>query len=157
MGTRIVPCYRCPLREGCQQRDIYRQKAAGIGAVSIRFKCPVLAARLAPGTRIKIPHPVGVLEYDCYAGEHEVFKKYDLPATITTSDGYNFAAIIDVDQTDEDGQPVKNRFRRKMPAYRIAEFLDEPPRKFCELGNLLLPDGKCDNSDGECYCKKAES
>ena len=152
MGVRITPCYRCPLRDGCQQREIYRQKASGTGAVSIRFKCKILADRLIPGVRVKIPHPVGMTGYDPYGGEHTFFRSFPLPATILSSDGYNFSAVIDKDQTDEEGEPLKNRFRRKMPAYRIVEFLDEPPRKICEQGNMLLEDGTCDTSSG-CGCK----
>ena len=153
MGVRITPCYRCPLHEGCQQREIYRQKASGLGAVSIRFRCKILADRLTPGVRVKIPHPVGLTEYTPYDGEYTVFTSLPLPATILSSDGYNFSAVIDKDQTDEEGEPLNNRFRRKMPAYRIVEFLDEPPRKLCHLGNLLLEDGACDSSGG-CGCKE---
>lgn len=155
MSIRITPCYRCPLREGCQQRDVYRQKASGLGAVSIRFRCKILADRLAPGVRIKIPHPVGFTAYDPYGGENTIFKSLPLPATILSSDGYNFSSVIDKDETDEEGEPLNNRFRRKMPAYRIVEFIDEQPRKICKMGNLLLPDGTCDNS-GECWCTMQE-
>ena len=155
MGVRITPCYRCPLREGCQQREIYRQKASGLGAVSIRFRCKILADRLTPGVRVKILHPVGTIGYYPYGGEYTGFRKWPFPATVLSSDGYNFSAVIDKDQTDEEGDPLNNRFRRKMPAYRIVEFLDEPARKLCSLGNLLLPDGTCDNS-GKCGCTMIE-
>ena len=101
------------------------------------------------------PAPRWVTGYTPYGGEYTVFTSHPLPATILSSDGYKFSAVIDKDQTDEEGEPLINRFRRKMPAYRIVEFIDEPPRKLCSLGNLLLPDGTCDSS-GECGCKMQE-
>lgn len=153
MGVRITPCYRCPLRDGCPQREVYRQKASGLGAISIWFKCKILADRLKPGTRIKIPHPYVAMAYGWDGSEHDVYRTAPMPATILTSDGYRFSAVIDKDQTDENDDPVANRFRRMMPAYKIVEFLDEPPRKICEQGNLLLEDGTCDTSSG-CSCKE---
>ena len=152
MSTRITPCYRCPLRDGCQQREVFRKKASGLGAVSIRFKCGLLAEKLTPGTRVKIPHPIAMVGYGLDGSERECYRKYPLPATILSSDGYMFSAVIDNDQTDEEGDPIKNRFRRKMPASRIVEFIDEPARKLCACGNVILPDGKCDSSGGECEC-----
>lgn len=143
MSVRIVPCYRCPIRDGCQQRDEFRRKARGIGAASIRFECQRLADAIKPGTRIEIDQPYldedgnGFVSQVCYER---------MPATITHSDGRRFACTVDEHEWIEN---PKYRFRRMAPAHRVIRFLDEPERKLCPLcGSVILLGGRCDTPDG---------
>lgn len=156
MSVHITPCFRCPLREGCEQREIFRVRARAAGSLarSIVFNCSKLQAALKPGTRIEIGVPV-VRDYDSY-GEVSMGIAV-VPATITAGrpDG-RFACVIDPGIMDADwvkeGLDVnKLRFRRIQRHFRIRAFRDEPPLTICGAGNVLR-DGTCDTMDG-CACK----
>jgi len=63
MGVRIHPCYRCPLRKGCPDRERWAQKVQGLGLTAARFKCPRLGFQLRLGRRIEIRVPVRDTKY----------------------------------------------------------------------------------------------
>jgi len=131
MSVRITPCYRCPLRDGCEQRDEFRRRAHLANATAIRFKCGRLAAALKPGTRIQIYQPF--LDEDG-RGNYPEIGSSKVSATILSTDGYRFSCLVDEDERIEER---KFRFRKMAPAYRIIEFLDEPAKDICSCGNVI--------------------
>lgn len=159
---RINPCHGCPLREGCEQREEFRQRTRGLGARSVRFRCDKLERALYPGRRIMIgtPRMVGEWEPDLRVQSTAV------PATITGFHDDKFTCVIDPGhvrgQIDGDGCEAppedKYRFRKYMRAQRIIHFLDEPDMPICEYGRVLR-NGVCDFPKGDartygCTCKQ---
>lgn len=149
--TRINPCFRCPLRHGCEQRAEFQRRVVGLGARSVTFACAKLAAELRPGRRVAIKHPAAVPcrgDDDGYTIEH-----IKVAATITAVDsGMRFSSVVDPTPEVFDGDD-KYRFRRKQAHYRILRFLDEPDLKLCDAGNVQH-DGKCESLSG-CHCASA--
>jgi hypothetical protein len=166
--THIAPCTRCPLRAGCGHRDELRKRVRGLGARSVRFNCDILRTEVRQGRRIVIRHPV--LEYDDrYHDERFAVVWIEVNATISSArPDSSFSAVIDRGLIEEamGGDPSEwpegvtveqvndRRFRKTQSHIRIIRFLDEPDRKLCAGGNLLLPEGGCDRSSngGECWC-----
>lgn len=153
MSVHIRPCNGCPLREGCEQRDDFRKRMAGVDAVSVRFRCAKLKEAMRPGRRIEILAVVGI---DRSNWEGEALRRV-VPATITASDGERFACVIDPEHVSSDpGDHADNvnlakvRFRKTQRHSRIRRFLDEPNARLCENGNVQRTTG-CDNSD-HCFC-----
>lgn len=138
MSVRITPCYRCPLREGCELRDEFRARARTAQAAAIRFKCQKIAAAMKPGTRILIDQPVAGDDCDDERGPQVYHAQ--MKATITASDGYRFACTVDEHELIDER---KYRFRKMRPAYRIIRFLDEAPNQLCRCGNVVV-DGNCE-------------
>lgn len=165
MSTRIIPCFGCPLRVGCLQRDEFRAKARRLGAISVRFRCPILAARITPGTRIEIMAPFPRVEHMSWEPEIVVGKR-PVAATITCAyiNDHSFLCVIDPGQgvgMAPDGDPDKDktrlrRFRKRMRAQRIVAFLDETPAELCGAGNPIR-NGKCDTGNGYCQCPTFDS
>lgn len=170
MSVRLNPCFGCPIyrgqkRDACALRNEYRAKIAGLGLRSATFNCPTLAAKLKPGTRIKISHPMQVES----GSEYQEFYilRHDLPATITMSKNNEFACVVDRDAVlelieDDDKEGLasvdKYRFRKTMRHSRVVAFLDEPTREICSGGNPINPDTLvCDHRPGggydECVCQ----
>lgn len=163
MSVYLRPCTGCPLREGCKQRDEFRRRVAGLGLRSATFNCDHLKKAIEPGTRILISHPIKVeTEGSYYDGPQFDFIREDLPATIISSDGERFSCVIDRDALAQaierhEGEDIDKvdtyRFRKTMLARRIVRFLDEPKRRVCDGGRLLLPEGGCETRHHEdCNC-----
>jgi hypothetical protein len=152
--THVFPCAGCPLRDGCDQRQEFAQRAKASGAGSISLRCSILKDAVRPGRRVQIMTPE--IEYDRY-GE-VVIRKAAVSATITTiGTKYQFASVVDPGQLlPDDGEERRHRgnvrFRRRQPHYRIVRFLDEPDAVLCSNGNVQR-DGVCDTYDGTCFCK----
>ena len=145
MGTRINPCFGCPLREGCQQREVYRKKVRKLAARVVEFTCPILAKRIRKGARVVIRASRIVSDW---TGEPQL-ETLHVPATITaTRPGHAFACTVDPGQGVED----RYRFRRFQKHTRILELLEES-RAVCDVGNVQQPDIGCDRGDGECICR----
>lgn len=170
MSVRLNPCFGCPIfrgqkRDACAIRNEYRAKIAGLWLRSATFNCPTLAAKLKPGVRIKVRHPMQVES----GSEYQEFdiQLHDLPATITTSKNNEFSCVVDRDAIlelieDDDKEGIatvdKYRFRKTMRHSRVVAFLDEPPREICSGGNPINPDTLvCDRRPGdgydECVCQ----
>lgn len=165
MAVYLRPCNGCPLRNGCEQRDDFRKRVAGLGLRSATFDCERLKLALAPGTRITVNHPITV-ETSGYFGEpcHDVVR-VELPATILGSGRDEFHCVIDrdallaaIDEHEADAERADTyRFRKTMSHRRIVRFLDEPRRSFCECGRPRLLDGTCDKRpDEQCSAKVFE-
>lgn len=97
-------------------------------------------------------------EFDCVA-------RADVPATILDSTAQGFSAVVDRDAFEaivEEAMetsfrdPVKARFRRRMPFSRIKKFIPEPRRELCSNGNVRDPEGKCDGN-GLCQCAEFQT
>lgn len=161
MAVYLKPCNGCPLRAGCEQRDEFRRRVAGLGLRTATFNCAKLDERLAPGTRIVIKHPVKGETSEPY--EYDI-SYYEVPATITSSKDGEFACVIDLEPLKEvidvyavegDQDPNKTRFRKYMKHRRIVRFLDEPKRRICENGNVTEGE-TCARPEGhDCHCKIA--
>lgn len=156
---RIVPCHACPIREGCEQREVFRAKARGLGAASVKFRCPVLAKRLRPGARITVKVPTVTFGGWRHYTEEPIERIGSVlaPATVTTVKAdHSFACVIDPGHIDgemvaEGKDPNAMRFRKTRTHTRIVAFLDEPPLPVCDNGNVRR-NGVCDNRDGRCWC-----
>ncbi len=145
MATRINPCFGCPLRKDCEQREIFRKKAQRLGARSVSFDCPILHREIQPGRRVVVRAYVANEDWTSEYAMHPV----DVVATITSvAAGHRFACTVDADQGIED----KYRFRRKQAHTRIISLVDER-RLVCAQGNVQTPGGICDNKGG-CYCRE---
>ena len=160
MAVHIKPCHGCPLGKGCQLRNEFRAKVAGLGLRSATFSCPVLKEKLAPGTRIVIAVPIfGSNEH---GDEYYFSGRIEVKATINASKGNKFSCVIDPEHDDvmdsNSGtltNPGRIRFRKMQNHTRIVRWLDEPKRARCDVGSIKLPDGACDVPKGEhCYCKQ---
>ena len=165
MGIYIAPCVGCPIKEGCEQREAFRQRARGIGASSIRFKCDLLAHALRIGRRITILQPIGVEVSGRWEPERSIVRAV-VKATINgLSPRYEFSCVIDRGEieraqqnyptctdTVEDDDIERFRFRRYQKPSRIQAFLDEPDWVLCELGTMRHPDAVCDGEKGSCWC-----
>ncbi len=161
MSVHIKPCHGCPLGKGCQQRNEFRAKVAGLGLRSATFDCPILKEKLAPGTRIEIEVPrfVAYSRSDDYGYDRR--GSYRVKATITSQNRAEFACVIDREYEDHIScgpnlhSPERIRFRKYRPHRQIKRFLDEPKRRMCGLGSPILSDGTCDRPEGEqCWCKQ---
>ena len=159
----IKPCHGCVLRTGCSQRGIFRAKAKGSGAASIRFVCPILAEKIAPGIRIEILHPFPESGFSSEEPEF-IFRKLPVTAVITNANArtHTFSCVVDPGQDvgfSPDGHPEEKsrqrRFRRTAGPHRIIRFLDAEPMPRCEAGNVLR-DGKCDTYEGKCMCSDSK-
>lgn len=170
--SRITPCYRCPLREGCGRRAELAKRCAGLGAVSIKFRCDILKAALRVGRRILIQAPriVGYLGGEATYEERD--GSFEVKATITAVyDNYRFRSTVDPDSfgdPDEPDEPMvaescsgsdKIRFRKRQAHYRIIRFLDEPDLPVCKNSNVQR-NGKCDwlkdALSESCWCSDDE-
>jgi hypothetical protein len=160
--TAIHPCRLCPLREGCEQREKFRALARGSQAVSITYRCPILAKEIRVGRRVGINAPyIDLLnigyqynrsECDVRVGNREVY------ATITSvRRDHSFAATVDFGALGsvEDGgigvntkDPNALRFRRTQKHHRILRFLDDPDEPLCKMCGSRIRDGQCDRRDG---------
>lgn len=155
--TVINPCRGCPLREGCDQRDVFRKKVAGLGMISANFRCDKLGAEVRVGRRIVIEQPIAG-ESDSY-GERTIGRR-DVKATIAAVDRrYRFSAIVDpgqiaAEEVADETKLDQYRFRKRMGHHRIRGFLDEPDGLFCEAGNLKRGNA-CDRLMGDCMCAAA--
>lgn len=148
MSVRLEPCHGCPLRAGCEQREQFRKRVAGLGLRSARFRCEKLAKEMRPGRRIVTLHPVE--ENHSHASDYEPdirMVQHEALATIYTTRNDRFSCIIDAGQFElaED----RFRFRKARRHTRIVRFLDEPDRPLCHQDHIMV-DGKCDTLDGEC-------
>ena len=160
--THIYPCHSCPLREGCQQREEFRQRAREARCTSIRFRCAILAGELRPGRRI-------VVKGGVFDGWDDL-DWLDVKATVTRVIGCKFNCTVDpyqIDGVDDGGEP--HRFRRTRPHSRIVRFLDEPDAQVCSKG-CVVRDGFCDRGesfmtldndfdeikDGLCACNRQQ-
>lgn len=116
--------------------------------------------------------PVLAVSYSHHDGEQHVIRHIEVNATISSvQSDYSFSAVIDAGQIGdihlEDGEVTEDltpeqindrRFRKTQSHIRIVRFLDEPDRPFCEIGNLILPEGGCDRSSkgGDWQCGKCQ-
>jgi hypothetical protein len=157
--TYVYPCRGCPLRDGCEQKAVFAERAKAAAAISIKFQCDKLAAEIRPGRRIVITKPVRDYYHDGYT-DGTIISGHEINATITeVYSGHQFRCTEDLinPHTDDrlvdiNGDDHKFRFRKKQKPYRIIRFLDEPDRKVCEHGRVLL-ETCCDACDGDmCYC-----
>ncbi len=156
MAVRINPCFGCPLRKGCEQKQEFSKRVAGLGLRSATFDCSRLSEALSFGSRIVVKMPTfGPDEYEgtVFNGHREV------NATIHSSDGNRFACVVDKADIDlmvedevlaESADPAKIRHRKTMRHTRIVRFLDEPKWTKCESHGLVSPSGDC--AERECYC-----
>lgn len=159
MSVYIKPCHGCPLGKGCQQRNEFRVKVAGLGLRSATFDCSILKEKLAPGTRVVIAVPI--MSGDEY-GEYYLRGRREVKATVHASKGNRFACIVDreheeamLEDSAELKRPERIRFRKMQNHTRIVRWLDEPKRRMCGLGSPMLDDGTCDRPAGEqCWCKQ---
>lgn len=162
MSVYLKPCTGCPLRDGCEQRDDFRKRVRGLGLRSATFNCDRLKAAIAPGTRIVISHPITVeMGGGYYSGPQYDILREDLPATIVSSGVDDFSCVIDrsalaeaIELNEAEGADKIDtyRFRKTMPARRIVRFLDEPKRRICGCGKVVLPGGGCDKkSEEDCW------
>lgn len=144
---RINPCHGCPLRNGCEQREVFRRKAKRTGARSISFSCPILSRAVSVGARIVI----NAKRPD--DGEYGMeLVNVAVEATIThVAANHTFACTIDRGQGIED----QYRFRKFQKHIRIVEFLDQPRGLVCQSGNVRNAEGVCDGKNGACWCKDA--
>lgn len=165
MAVRINPCFGCPLRSGCDQREDFAKRVRGLGLRSATFNCAKLTGALSVGTRIEIAAPIRDYGTSMDPGYEFAITRVVLPATIHSTDGSRFACVIDREAMQaamdrhSDGETSVDavRFRRTMRHSRIVRFLDEPRRKLCEFGNVITPDGKCDSRNSECGCSLARA
>lgn len=166
MAVRINPCHGCPLGKDCEQRADFRARVSGLGLRSATFRCQKIADALRPGRRIMISAPVLEDRSDGWHPEMCI-QHMAVKATITSSDDAGrFVCVIDPGQAEDDPvpndskkniDPNKFRFRRKMGAYRVIRFLDEPDAKLCEEGRRILRGDACDRPPGEtCYCDQMD-
>ncbi len=157
--TRLYPCHGCPLRNGCEKRDEFRQRANGVGAVTIKFRCNKLLDEMRPGRRISIETPRIVASPYC---DDETVRSgsYVVSATITTRTGYKFTCVVDPGQPGTEIEPERPliRFRKTMGHHRIKAFKAEPDATLCEFERVQR-DGVCDSpkptesqQSGGCYC-----
>lgn len=154
MSTRIYPCFRCPLRIGCEQHAEFKRRAKDVGARSIAFDCSRLGGELRPGRRVVIRQPFQrpYQQHDgSYDGEYSIEHR-EVSATVTSiaRRGYRFAAVVDPGSGEFENE--KFRFRRKQPHFRVVRFLDEPDAELCTQGNVRRG-GKCDALN-ECTCEQ---
>lgn len=163
--TYIAPCHDCPLKQGCEQRDVFRQRAKGLNAASIKFRCDRLAAELRPGRRIELADAVVAISWGSgnYSYDDGGPIRKDVPATITGARGTKFTCVIDPghvsDNPDDHNEGARDtsalRFRRYQRHARIRRFLDEPDAALCENGRVMRGDD-CDRpKDAPCYCKQS--
>ncbi|MTW19416.1 hypothetical protein GJ689_24810 [Rhodoplanes serenus] len=159
MGVRINPCFRCPLRQGCDLVADFRRRASLASAVSITFRCAKLGAEVRRGRRIVIRTPVRSHVAGSPDDPEYRIAWREVSATICSAQpDYRFSCVVDLGQIGEDGlakgvDPDAVRYRKTQSHYRIVRFLDEPDAKFCDSG-ALLRDGKCDTKDRERMCKQ---
>jgi hypothetical protein len=161
MAVCIKPCRGCPLREGCVQRDNFRARArATQGAVSVTFRCDLLAEALRPGRRVVIRTPTREAVYSYDGGEYDGVHHKEVKATIAASRLGTFACVVDHGEIDDEEifESVRDqsliRFRKRMLHSRIIRFLDEPDWPVCGHGRVMAGGG-CDRPDGtECYCEQ---
>lgn len=154
---RIEPCFGCPMREGCTERDAYRSAASKTGAVAIRYRCTKLEGELRPGRRIVTTVPRLDADRD---GELRRRGDHEVQATIVSASGPRFCCVVDPGEPGIDGQGTDVRptvrFRRTMRHTRIRRFLTEPDAKVCKQGRVQRDTG-CDfPSDSHCYCAAME-
>lgn len=157
MSVYLKPCTGCPLRAGCEQRDEFRRRVAGLGLRSATFNCERLKRALTPGTRVSIAQPITV-ETSGYSGEPciDVVREV-VPATIINGGRDDFSCVVDRDallaaiqKHEGDEEKIDTyRFRKTMQARRIVNFLDEPRRLLCGCGHVRLLDGSCDKRQTE--------
>lgn len=159
MSVRINPCYGCPVKDGCEQRAVYRKRVSGLGLRSATFRCERLKERIKPGTRIVVTMPT--LRWSEYGDTNIFCGRREVKATIHSSDGMHFACVIDKSEIDdmadrgevsESADPERIRYRKTMRHSRIVRFLDEEPWRVCEFGAVVSPSGSCGNS--HCSCQE---
>jgi len=165
--TRINPCHGCPLREGCDLRETFRERTRLLGDVarSVTFRCKKLADALRPGRRVLVPTPRPKEGPYSWGGDPDIqIESVAVPATITGSHDNTFSCVIDEGNVfgrwsyEAGGQQAPDerfRFRKSMRHTRVVRFLDEPDRRLCEMGKRVMKaDGTCDKPDDwPCYCK----
>src|SRR5574341_1685609 len=151
---RIKPCHGCPLRKDCEQVKDFQQRARGLGAISVSFRCERLKERLPPGTRIMMSMPVKRDVLDSYEPEYQIIH-VSMPATVLSiSERGTFNAVMDRDdRITED----RFRWRKTGPISRIKAILDEPQVPLCEFGVLQI-NGECDRKgmNGGCLCRNMD-
>jgi len=147
------------MKNGCAQRDEFRERIAGLGLRSATFNCDILAKEIRPGRRIKTMQTVA-LDFEDYNDTTPVRRV--VKATIIGGDVSQFACVIDPGQISDDPDDHADgvdlsrlRFRKSKSVSRITEFLDEPDLPVCDFGNIVR-DGKCERL-GEGYCCKEVS
>ncbi len=159
MGVHIKPCYRCPVSAGCTLRPVWRKKLRSLGLRTAAFDCPRLAAEIRPGRRVVITAPVSGSSFDDdgYCPVH--LRKVRATITATRPDR-SFAATVDPGQMSAEdwASEPKNgktadifRFRRRMQAFRVVAFLDEPDARLCGSGHVQR-NGECDVPEHEDKC-----
>jgi hypothetical protein len=171
--SRITPCYRCPLREGCERRAELAKRCAGLGAVSIKFRCDILKAALRIGRRVLIQAPRIVNSVGSIYGDGGPYEErngsFQVKATITAVyDNHRFRSTVDPDSFGDPDEPEiaehccgsdKIRFRKCQPHYRILRFLEEPDMPVCRNSNVQRA-GTCDwlrdGDAGGCWCSDDE-
>lgn len=158
--TYIAPCHDCPLKQGCEQRDEFRRRAKGMGAASIKFRCPRLAAELRPGRRVELASVIVGITPGYYPDDGDHAVRRDVPATITGALGNKFTCVIDPGHISENPDDHRARdvsalrFRRSQRYARIRRFLDEPDMPVCK-NRRVMRNGGCDrHKDEPCYCKQ---
>lgn len=170
MGVYIAPCAGCPVKNGCTQREIFRQRARGLGASSVRFRCNLVANALRVGRRITILQPIGVEVSGQYEPEISI-RRAVVRATINgLSARYDFSCVIDKGEIEraqryypncaEEWTPEdieRRRYRRYQKPSRIQTFLDEPDWLQCPHGTMHAPDSVCDGGKGpQCWCGRGD-
>lgn len=150
---RINPCHGCPLKKECDLHLDFRQRAKGVGARTVSFRCGRIVEMIPPGTRITMS--MSWLDEDG-GGWGPVIRQGAMKATVLTiEDDATFAAVMD---RDEDISDDKFRFRKKKHVRNIIEFLDEPPATICKRGNVMLDENTCDHSnDQPCWCAEEKA
>jgi len=148
--VRINPCHGCPLKKDCNLYVEFRQRAAGIGARSVTFRCQRVVEKIPPGTRITMSMPWMDENSGPYGEDY--LKRSAMEATVlSVTDDAKFNAVMDKSELIEDD---RFRFRKRKHVRAIIKFLDEPPATICKNGNVVMLNGTvCDTreSDG-CLC-----
>lgn len=165
MAVHLKPCHGCPIphkvgdKRCIEKRAEMRAKVSGLGLTSAKFKCPILADRFQPGTRITINTPV--LRYGRYDDDGYAVSHVEVAATVLHFDGTRFQCVVDLDemeraqeqdQSETDKDPKTLIFRKPLLPARVIRFLDEPRRPLCDGGNVAGENGKCDQGVcSHCY------
>ena len=154
MTAQIHPCRLCPIRVGCDQRDVFRERARASGAVAVTYSCQRLSDELRPGRRIEVstPHIDG---YDPDDGSPHYGTRRSRATVTSVTRGYRFTCVVDPGDAAPAEGDVRDvalvRFRRRRRHSTILRLLDEPDLPLCHYGRVQRSGG-CD-SPGGCECE----
>ena len=145
--TYMAPCHDCLIKRGCDLREDFRQRIAGLGARSVRFKCSILDRELRMGRRVQVRMTLPDEERwspSPYYDHDGSWRERVVSGTLLSGPtrDYRFGFLIDADAlSDEEWteaqaglrNPEKVRTRSRLRHSRIVSFLDEPDRSEAEI------------------------